>query len=54
MCVYALDAYGGMTQLENFSFSAGYGYMIRNGKIAEMVKDVVLQGICLRLLQMSK
>ena len=42
--VYALDAYGGQTMLENFSFSAGYGYMIRNGKIAEMVKDVVLQG----------
>jgi len=42
--VYAIDAYGGQTQLENFSFSAGYGYMIRDGKPAEMVKDVVLQG----------
>ncbi len=42
--VYAIDAYGGQTQLENFSFSAGYGYMIRDGKIAEMVRDVVLQG----------
>ena len=42
--VYAIDAYGGETELENFSFSAGYGYMIRDGKIAEMVKDVVLQG----------
>ncbi|MCD6595129.1 TldD/PmbA family protein [bacterium] len=42
--IYAVDAYGGETELENFSFSAGYGYMIRNGKIAEMVKDVVLQG----------
>ncbi len=42
--VYACDAYGGQTALENFSFSAGYGYMIRNGKIAEMVRDVVLSG----------
>ncbi len=42
--VYAIDAYGGQTQLENFSFSAGYGYMIRDGKLAEMVRDVVLQG----------
>jgi TldD protein len=37
--IYACDAYGGQTQLENFSFSSGYAYMIRNGKIAEMVKD---------------
>ena len=42
--VYAIDAYGGQTQLENFSFSAGYGYMIRDGEIAELVRDVVLQG----------
>jgi TldD protein len=42
--LYACDAYGGQTQLENFSFSSGYAYMIRNGKIAEMVKDVILAG----------
>ncbi len=42
--VYAIDAYGGQTMLENFSFSAGHAYMIRDGKLAEMVKDVVLQG----------
>jgi TldD protein len=42
--VYACDAYGGQTQLENFSFSSGYAYMIRDGKIAEMVKDVILAG----------
>lgn len=42
--IYACDAYGGQTQLENFSFSSGYAYMIRNGKIAEMVKDVILAG----------
>ena len=42
--IYACDAYGGETQLENFSFSSGYAYMIRDGKLAEMVKDVILAG----------
>ncbi len=42
--IYACEAYGGQTQLENFSFSSGYAYMIREGKIAEMVKDVILSG----------
>jgi TldD protein len=42
--IYACDAYGGETALEAFSFSSGYAYMIRNGKIAEMVKDVILAG----------
>lgn len=42
--VYACDAIGGMTMLENFSFSAGYGYMIRQGQVADMVRDVVLAG----------
>jgi len=42
--IYACDAYGGQTALENFSFSSGYAYMIRDGEIAEMVKDVILAG----------
>lgn len=42
--VYACDAYGGQTALENFSFSSGYAYMIRDGQLAEMVKDVILAG----------
>jgi TldD protein len=42
--IYACDAYGGQTQLETFSFSSGYAYMIRDGQIAEMVKDVILAG----------
>jgi TldD protein len=42
--VYACDAYGGNTELETFSFSAGYAYMIRDGEVAEMVKDVILAG----------
>jgi TldD protein len=42
--VYACAAYGGQTMLENFSFSSGYAFMIRDGRIAEMVKDVILAG----------
>ncbi|MFH1421768.1 MAG: TldD/PmbA family protein [Planctomycetota bacterium] len=42
--VYACGSAGGQTMLENFSFSSEYAYMIRNGKIEEMVKDVVLGG----------
>lgn len=42
--IYACNAYGGETQLENFSFSSSYAYMIRDGRIAEMVKDVILAG----------
>ena len=42
--IYACDMYGGQTALENFSFSSAYAYMIRDGQIAEMVKDVILAG----------
>jgi TldD protein len=42
--VYAVDATGGQTFLENFSFTASHGYMIRDGKLAELVKDVTLAG----------
>src|SRR5437016_3074887 len=42
--VYACGAFGGQTMLENFSFTATYGHMIRDGQVAELVKDVVLAG----------
>jgi TldD protein len=42
--VYACNMFGGETALENFSFSSAYAYMIRDGQIAEMVKDVILAG----------
>ena len=42
--VYACGAFGGQTMLENFSFTAAWGHMIRDGQVAEMVKDVVLAG----------
>lgn len=49
--IYACDAYGGNTELESFSFSSGYAYMIRNGQLAEMVKDVILAGNLFTTLQ---
>jgi TldD protein len=30
--------------MEMFTFSAGYGHMIRDGQVAELVRDVVLTG----------
>ena len=42
--VYAKNWYGGMTSMEMFTFSAGEAYMIRNGRVAEMIRPVVLTG----------
>ena len=49
--IYACDAYGGNTAMESFSFSSGYAHMIRDGRIAEMVKDVILAGNLFTTLQ---
>ena len=42
--VYVKDWYGGQTSLEMFTFSAGEAYMIRDGKLAELLRPVVLTG----------
>jgi TldD protein len=42
--VYARNWLGGMTNGEMFTFTAAEAWMIRNGKIAEPVKDVTLSG----------
>jgi len=49
--VYAVDATGGQTYLENFSFTASHGFMIRDGTVAELVKDVTLAGNLFQSLQ---
>jgi len=42
--VYVKNWYGGTTSMEMFTFSAGEAYMIRDGKIAELLRPVVLTG----------
>ena len=42
--VYAKNWYGGMTSMEMFTFSAGEAYRIRDGRVAELLRPVVLSG----------
>ncbi len=49
--IYAKNWYGGMTSMEMFTFSAGESYMIRNGKVAEAIRPVVLTGNVFSTLQ---
>ena len=42
--IYAKEWYGGTTSLEMFTFSAAEAYMIREGKLAELLRPVVLTG----------
>jgi TldD protein len=42
--VYCIAASGGQTNGEMFTFTAANAYMIRNGRVAEMVRDATLTG----------
>lgn len=42
--IYAKNWYGGMTSMEQFTFSAGEAYMIKNGKIDNLIRPVMLSG----------
>jgi len=42
--IYAGYAFGGQTELEQFTFSAGYAREIVDGQLGEMLRDVVLTG----------
>ena len=42
--VYCKNWYGGMTSMEQFTFSAGETYRIRDGRVQELVRPVQLSG----------
>jgi len=42
--IYACGMLGGQTMMEMFTFSAAYGYRIENGRLGELVRDVMLTG----------
>ncbi len=41
---YVLDAKGGQTSGENFTFGAQYAYKIENGKIGPLIRDINIMG----------
>jgi len=49
--IYAVGAYGGQTSMEMFTFSAQEGYIIENGSLGDLVRDVVLTGNVFTTLQ---
>ena len=42
--VYLLDHMGGQTGGENFTFGAQYGYMVKNGRVTDMIRDINMSG----------
>lgn len=42
--LYLCDAKGGQTAGENFTFGAQYGYIVKDGKIDRMVRDINISG----------
>ena len=42
--LYVSNWYGGMTSMEQFTFSAGEAHAIRNGRIEELMRPVLLSG----------
>jgi TldD protein len=42
--LYILDAKGGQTAGENFTFGAQYGYVVKNGTVGEMIRDINISG----------
>jgi len=49
--LYILDAKGGQTSGENFTFGAQYGYRVKNGKVTDMVRDINLTGNLYKTMQ---
>lgn len=42
--LYILDAKGGQTAGENFTFGAQYGYVVEKGRVSKMVRDINISG----------
>lgn len=42
--LYAVSYIGGQTNLEMFTFTAAYGYRVKNGKPGKMFRDIILSG----------
>ncbi|MBN2160998.1 MAG: TldD/PmbA family protein [Spirochaetes bacterium] len=42
--IYAAGVIGGETNLEMFTFTSGYGYQIKHGRLGTMYRDIVLSG----------
>jgi TldD protein len=49
--LYLLDAKGGQTSGESFTFGAQYGYEIRAGKVGAMIRDINISGNLYHTLQ---
>jgi TldD protein len=49
--LYILDTTGGQTAGENFTFGAQYGYVVKNGKLGEMLRDINMTGNLYQTLQ---
>lgn len=42
--IYCCGGIGGQTMMEMFTFTASYGYRIKNGKLCELLRDVMVTG----------
>jgi TldD protein len=42
--LYLLDAKGGQTAGENFTFGANYGYQVKDGRVDRMIRDINISG----------
>jgi TldD protein len=49
--LYLLNAMGGNTTGENFTFGAQFGYVVKNGKPGQMVRDINISGDLYQTLQ---
>jgi TldD protein len=42
--LYLVDGKGGQTSGENFTFGAGYGFLVKEGKLGGMIRDINIMG----------